>query len=187
MAQETSPQPTTPPAPAARARQAIAGVMPPQLGEARIRETLSSVLGINAGLALLGKRLTQTYVLAPVGWLVLLPLFVLELAPFFCKRYTLTNRRLMIQHGWKPVPAQQVALADIDEVRLDPGGVDPFYIAGTLEVISKGQVVLTLPGVPEPEGFRQAIINAVKAWVPGKATGPFQPASAVPASPVAGK
>ena len=28
------------------------------------------------------------------------------------------------------------------------------------------------------EGFRHAVINAVKAWVPGKATGPFQPAIA---------
>src|SRR5262249_9609091 len=157
MAQETSPKPTPSPAPAGRPRQAIAGVMPPQLGEAKIREAVSSVLGINAGLALLGRRLTQTYVLVPLGWLVLLPLFLVKFAPFLCKRYTLTNRRLMIQRGWKPAPVQEVALADIDDVRLDPNSVDPFFIAGTLEVVSKGQVVMTLPGVPEPEGFRQAI------------------------------
>ena len=57
--------------------------------------------------------------------------------------------------------------------------VEVVYLSGTLEVLSKGQVALTLPGVPEPEGFRHAVVNAVKAWVPGKATGPFQPASAV--------
>jgi hypothetical protein len=39
-------------------------------------------------------------------------------------------------------------------------------------------VALKLAGVPEPEGFRHAVVNAVKAWVPGKATGPFIPASA---------
>ena len=48
-----------------------------------------------------------------------------------------------------------------------------------LEVISKGQVVLTLPAVPNAESFRHAIVNAYKAWVPGKAeTGHFVPASA---------
>jgi hypothetical protein len=85
----------------------------------------------------------------------------------------------MVQRGLRPKPAQEVALADIDEVRLVPDSFDRFYLSGTLEVISKGQVALTLPGVPEPEGFRHAVVNAVKAWVPGKATGPFQPASAV--------
>ena len=36
-----------------------------------------------------------------------------------------------------------------------------------------------MPGVPEPEGFRHAVINAVKAWVPGKAAmDGFVPASA---------
>ena len=48
-----------------------------------------------------------------------------------------------------------------------------------LEIISKGQVVLTLAGVPNAESFRHAIVNAYKAWIPGKAdTGHFVPASA---------
>lgn len=178
MAQETS----TPSPP--RPRQAITGVMPPLLGEARIREEWPTVLGINPALASLARRLMQSLILAPLGFLLLLPLFLLKLGPF-CRRYTLTNRRLMIQRGWKPrlIAGQEVALADIDEVRFDPASVDPFFISGTLEILSKGQVVLTLPGVPEPEGFRQTIVNAYKAWVPSKATGPFLAASAVPADP----
>jgi hypothetical protein len=180
MTQEPSP-PVSPLAPpASRPRQVITGVVPPQLAEALIREAWPTVVGINAGLALLGKKLVRTVFLAPLGFLPLGLLFGLKFAPFVCKRYTLTNRRLMVQHGLKPTPVagKEVALADIDEVRLDPAGIDPFFVSGTLEVVSKGQVVLTLPGVPEPEGFRQAIINAVKAWVPGKATGPFQSAAA---------
>jgi hypothetical protein len=85
----------------------------------------------------------------------------------------------MIRKGLKPAVVSEVPLEHIDEVRLDEANVDPFFVSGTLEIVSRGQVVLTLPGVPEPEGFRHAIINAVKAWVPSKATGPFQPASAV--------
>ena len=63
------------------------------------------------------------------------------------------------------------------DVRLVPGSIDPFYFSGTLEVLSGGAVKMTLAGVPEPEGFRVAVVNAVKAWVPSKATGPFIPAS----------
>ena len=177
-------QDLSPPAPAASPSpktpflgQAVTGVIPPLLREGMIRSVRPTVLGQSAGLALLAKKLIQTYVLAPVGIFLLGPLFALKFAPFVSKRYTLTNRRLMIQHGLKPSTVKEVLLADIDEVRLDSASVDPFYISGTLEIVSKGQVVLTLPGVPEPEGFRHAIINTVKAWSPGKATGAYQSAT----------
>ncbi len=165
--------------PTSNTRQAVTGVIPPLLREGMIREVFPTVIGLNSGAAILAKKLMQTYILAPLGFLVLGPLFALRLAPFLCKRYTLTNRRLMIQRGLKPQPIQEVLLADIDEVRFDADAVDPFYVSGTLVIVSKGQVVMTLPGVPEPEGFRHAIVNAVHAWVPGKAAGPFQSASAV--------
>jgi hypothetical protein len=176
MAQELS-QPAAPFS--ADSRQPVTGLTPPELGEARIRESWPSVLAIAPGVAKLGQKLIRSVALAPLGWLVQAPLFARKLAPFVCKRYTLTNRRLMIQKGWKPTPVQEVKLADIDDVRLDPASHDAYYRSGTLEVLSGGKVVLTLPGVPEPEGFRQAIINAVRAWAPGKLKAPFQPASAM--------
>src|SRR5919199_3381379 len=73
-------------------RQAVTGVMPPQLGEARIREAFPSLLDSAPGLANLAARLIRSVVLAPLGWLLLAPLFVKRLLPFVCKRYTLTNR-----------------------------------------------------------------------------------------------
>lgn len=164
--------------PSVNHRQAVTGVMPPQLGEALIREAWPTVAGLSPALASLGKSLTRTFILAPLGFLLLLPLFALKFAPFICRRYTLTNRRLMIQRGLKPAPAEQVALADIEDIRFDPKAVDPFFISGTLEILSKGRVVLTLPGVPEPEGFRQTILNARSAWVPSAH-------AAAPASPTA--
>jgi hypothetical protein len=142
------------------------------VGEALIREAWPTVLGLNAPLALLAKKVMQTYFLAPIGFLLLLPLFVRRISPFLSRRYAVTNRRVMIQGGLKPVPMQEVALADIDEVRIDAAGVDPFYLSGNLEILSKGQVVLRLAGVPEPEGFRLAIMNACRAWA-GRSFGPF--------------
>ena len=54
-----------------------------------------------------------------------------------------------------------------------------FYRTANLEIISKDRVALVLRGVPGPEAFRHAILNACKAWVPGKAAMEgFVPASA---------
>jgi hypothetical protein len=173
-------QDTAPPAAGGSGpRQAVAGLMPPQLGEAMIRECWPSVVARGGGIAHVAAALMKTVVLAPLGWLLLGPLFVLRIAPFICRRYTLTNRRLMIRKGLRPSPVQELPLDKIDDVRLGPGGVDPFFRCGDLEVVSNGQVALKLRGVPEPDSFSHAIVNAVRAWVPGKAKGPFQPASAV--------
>ena len=74
----------------------------------------------------------------------------------------------MIQRGLGAKTAREVALADIDEIRVINED-KTFYRAGDIEIVSKGQVALRLAGVPEPEAFRHAIRNACMAWVPGKA------------------
>src|SRR5262249_9744925 len=151
-------------------KQAVTGVLPPQLGEAIIREVWPSVTGMQPGLAALGEKMQRTIVLAPLAWLMLAPLYFKKILPFLATRYTLTNRRLMVRRGLgsKRPPAQEVALADIDDVRVQRDDNSDFYRSATLKIVSKGQVVLTLPGCPEPESFRHAILNACKAWVPGK-------------------
>jgi hypothetical protein len=179
LSQETAPPARASPSGNNQPRQAVAGLMPPQLGEALIRECWPSVIARGRAPCHLAAKLIKSVVLAPFGWLLLGPLFALRLCPFICYRYTLTNRRLMIRKGLRPTPAQEIVLAEIDDVRIPAESLDPFYRAGDLEVVSKGQVTMKLAGVPEPESFRQAILNAVSAWVPGKARGPFQPASAV--------
>jgi hypothetical protein len=165
--------------PAPGFRQAVSGLTPPQQGEAGIRENWPALPGVLAGPAALGKRLIRSIVFAPLGWLVLAPVFALKFTPFICRRYTLTNRRLMIQKGLKPAPVGEIALQDIEEVRIAEGSYDSYYHAATLEVVSQGKVALTLPGVPEPEGFRHAVLNAVRAWAPGRLKEPHLPASAV--------
>ena len=172
--------------------QVITGVVPPQAGEAMIRELFPSVAahpavaGLGRKISGVAAKLARTVVLlplaliiAPVAWVIMFPAYFGKVMPFLARRYTLTNRRLMIRRGLKAKPAHEVALADIDEVRIHKDLNSEFFMSGTLEVVSKGEVVLKLPGVPGPEAFRHAIINACKAWVPGKANAPIQPASAV--------
>lgn len=158
-------------------RQAVSGLMPPQVGEAMIREVWPSVLGVSPTLAGLSAKLMRSVFLAPFGWMLNGLLFGRKFAPFLCRRYTLTNRRLMVQRGWKPAPTHEVALKDIDDVRLIANTYDAFYRSGELQVMSGGQEVLKLTAVPEPESFRQAIVNTVRAWGgAGHLKGPFVPA-----------
>ncbi len=153
-----------------RRRQAITGLIPPQLDEALIRQVWPSVAA-SSGIASLGQLLTKTIILAPLGWIIMALPYFLKVLPGMARRYTLTNRRVMIQRGIKPTPVDQVALSEIDDVRIREGSFNPFFRAATLEIFSKGNMALTLPGVPEPESFRQSIINACKAWVPGQSFG----------------
>jgi hypothetical protein len=161
-------------------KQIVTGLVPPQLGEAKIREVWPSVTA-HPAVARLGQTLTRTIIGAPVAWLLMAPFYFLKILPGLARRYTLTNQRLMIRRGMKAQPTHEVPLAAIDDVRLRTEGTSAFFRAGDLDIVSQGKVVLTLQGVPEPESFRHSIMQAVKAWVPGKATGPFVPAKA-PAS-----
>ena len=159
--------------------QVVTGVVPPQVAEAIIRVAWPSVVEASAPLANLGRALTKTRLLAPLAWLLMAPLYFKKIAPFTAKRYTLTNRRVMIQRGLKRKVKKEVALADIDDVRLVESSYNPFYRAADLEIVGGGQVKLKLVGVSEPEAFRQSILAALRAWVPGKAHDlPLIPASA---------
>jgi len=167
---ETNGQQTeAPPTKVDLSRQAIAGLTPPHQAEAMVREIWPSVVEAQSGLAVIGQKMMSSMILAPLGWLLLAPLYFKKIVPFLSKRYTLTNRRLMIQRGLKPCPAQEIALTDIDDVRIATDSHNAFYKCATLEILTNGQVAMTLTGVPEPDSFRNAIINAVTAWVPGKA------------------
>jgi hypothetical protein len=149
-------------------KQVVTGLIPPQAGEARIRVAWPSVQAYPP-VATLGRTLMRTYVLAPVSWLLMAPFYFKKILPFLATRYMLTNRRLMVMRGLRPTPAQEMALADIDDVKVDKDGNSPFFGAANLEIYSKGKVAMTLRGVPGPEAYRQAILNACMAWVPGKA------------------
>src|SRR5690349_15409953 len=92
-------------------KQAVTGVVPPQVGEALIRETWPALSGGPlASLARLAQALSgPPYVFRPIAWLLLLPAFVLKIAPFVARRYQLTNRRLLIARFGSSKPLQEIA------------------------------------------------------------------------------
>ena len=150
--------------------QVITGVVPPQVHEAMIREVWASIT-TNSGLTSLARKLMQSVYLAPVGWILLLPLFVKRLLGFlpglsaFTVKYTLTNRRLMIRTGMKARPVQEIPLSEIGDVRLIQDANSEFYLTGSLAGLRKDEsVAFTLTGVPEPESLRHSILQAREAW-----------------------
>ena len=107
--------------------RAATEVTSPQLGEAIIRDVWPSVAAY-PGPAGLARACYRTIFLAPIGWLVLAPLY-------FMKLVTDANSE--------------------------------FFVAGRLDVIdADGKMVLSLPGVPEAESVRLAILQAAAAWGP---------------------
>ncbi|MCI0638009.1 MAG: PH domain-containing protein [Gemmataceae bacterium] len=158
--------------------QAVTGVVPPELAEARIREVWPSVARA-PGIAALGKSLTRTIVLAPLAWMLMAMVYFGKVLPVFARRYELTNRRLVVRKGWSGKISEEIPLDKIDDVELVTDANTEFFRAATLRILSAGKEALTLPGVPDPESFRQAIINACNAWVPGRSKSlPFVAASA---------
>lgn len=155
-------------------QQVITGVVAPQAGEALIRETFPSVAAMPA-VASLGRTCIRSIVLAPLGWGLMLPFYFLKILPGLARRYTLTNQRIMIRRGLKPVASAEVKLSEIDDVRVVKDANSVFFRAGTLEIVSNGKVVLTLPGVPEPDAFRISLLNACRAWAPGRLKEVFVP------------
>ena len=151
--------------------QAVSGLITPQQGEALIREAWPSVTARPA-VATLGRKLVLSIVLAPLGWFLMLPYYFLKILPFVARRYTLTNRRVMVRVGLMPKPAGVVSLSEISGVRVVKDDNSDFFRAGDLEILAHGKVLLTLRGVPEPEAFRISILNACGAWAPAKAPAP---------------
>jgi hypothetical protein len=158
--------------------QAVGAVVLAEVAEGRVREVWPSVASF-PGIANVGRMLTRTIILAPLAWLIMSSVYFGKLMPFLMRRYTLTNRRLMIRKGWHGSVAQEVPLSAIDEIRVVVDGNNTFFRAADLQIVGGGQVLMTLAGVPDPESFRHAILATCQAWVPGKSKAmiPFRPAS----------
>jgi hypothetical protein len=161
-----------------RRSQAVTGLIPPELDEAVIRVVWPSVAAMPA-IATLGRVLIRSFILAPLGWFVMIGPYFLKVLPGLGRRYVLTNRRLMLQRGVSGKPSAEVPLSEIEDVRVHEDSNSSFFRAANLEVLAKGKVAMTLPGVPGPESFRHAILDACRAWAPEHVVkAPFLAASA---------
>ncbi|MEX2141145.1 MAG: PH domain-containing protein [Pirellulales bacterium] len=154
-------------------KQAIAGVMPAQSGEATIMMVWPSIADTSLG-RLLGRLygiragfsfLTVGNLVALLSIPVMLPLYAVRKLPFWVRRYRLTNRRVLIERGIQGRAEQYVDLDRFDaiDVVVLPG--QEWYPAGDL-VFRRGTIeTFRLRGVQRPETFRQTCLKAHHAYV----------------------
>ena len=110
-----------------------------------------------------------------------LAVYVWRLMPWVCRRYTLTNRRLIIQLGLTAKNGPSIGLDEFEaiEVAVLPG--QNWLHAGDLVFARDGKEVFRLRGVSRPEGFRHACLKAQNALIRGRQVAEQQAAVLVPA------
>jgi hypothetical protein len=94
-----------------------------------------------------------------------LALYAWRLMPFVARRYTLTNRRIIIQKGLKPVDDRWIGLDAFDTIDIEVLDGQEWLRAGDLVFRREGEEVFRLPGVLRPQAFREVCRKAHTALV----------------------
>ena len=180
-------------------KQAIPGVSPPKASEVTVMTVWPSIAATGAGRMLgrlclikvgFGNVFTVGKLLALAVIPVAIPIFFAMLIPGagipgtflwidnpFCRRYRLTNRRIIVEHGLGGREQRSIPLDDFDaiDVKILPG--QAWYPAGDL-LFRKGPVeTFRISGVSRPETFRQTCLKAQRGFVGARKAVEFQSAS----------
>jgi len=168
--------------------QAIAGVVPdtekevtvmtvwPSLGALAFGRWWGRRFANNVGITLLGVPITVGRILALLSIPAILPVYflmVLPRIPFvvfgvknpFCRRYRLTNRRVIVEQAFGGGELQSVSLDRFDSVYLQVEAGQQWYPAGNL-IFKLGDVeTFRLVGVPHPRAFQQTCIKTSAGFI----------------------
>jgi len=155
-------------------KQPLAGVTPPELeevdamtvwptiGATRLGQMVGKLAAVRVGwgqfftLGKLWALATIPVSLAVFGW---------QLMPYVCRRYTLTNRRIIVRKGLMPADEQWIGLDEFDAIGVEVLPGQQWLCAGDLVFQRAGIEALRLAGVSRPEVFRQVCLTAQKALV----------------------
>lgn len=108
-----------------------------------------------------GIKLSHLLFCLPTAGLAVGGYFILKI---FGEVYALTNRTLQLRRSLGNQLIREIKLSDIDQVviRQEPG--QEFYPAADIYLLNKaGDTLMTLPGVPRADVFRQTILEARNA------------------------
>jgi len=158
--------------------QAIAGVVPASEREVTVMTVWPSLAATaygrwwgrrfanNLGMSIFGIPITVGRLLALASIPAILPIYFLMLLPkvpfvifgvtnSLCRRYRLTNRRVVVEQAFGGGEQQSVSLDRFDSVEIEIAPGQEWYPAGDL-IFRKGQIeTFRLVGVPHPEAFRR--------------------------------
>jgi len=136
---------------------------------------------LKPGVTLCGVPVTVGRLIALLSIPLILPLYFFMLLPCFiflpkmgpvpriyvsnpwCRRYRLTNRRVVIEHGTSGTVFGEVSLDQFDviEVEVLPG--QQWYPCGDLIFFNGKVETFRLSGVSRPETFRQTCLKAQRS------------------------
>jgi hypothetical protein len=154
--------------------QPIAGVMPSDLAEVTCKVVWPTIGATRAGRLVgrladvrigLGKFFTLGKLLALATIPISLAVFAWQLMPYVCRRYAVTNRRIIIRKGLMPVDERWIDLDQFEAIDLEVLPGQQWLHAGNLIFRRGGQEVLRLAGVSRPEVFRRVCQTAQDALV----------------------
>ena len=143
--------------------QPVAAVMPSDLAEVTCKVVWPTIGATRAGRFVgrladvrlgVGQFFTLGKLLALATIPVSLTVFCWQLMPYVCRRYALTNRRIIIRKGLRPVDERWVNLDEFEAIDVEVLPGQQWLHAGNLIFRHGGQEVLRLSGVSRPEIFR---------------------------------
>lgn len=167
---------------------AIAGVAPAQQREVTIMTVWPSIAATgygrwwgrrfenNLGITLLGIPITIGRLMALVSIPFILPLYFHMLVPRIpglvfgwpnpaCRRYRLTNRRVIVEQAFGGGEQQSVSLDRFDAIDVNVLPGQAWFPAGDL-IFRQGAIeTFRLSGVPHPETFRHTCLKAHQGFV----------------------
>ena len=168
--------------------QAIAGVVPDTEREVTVMTVWPSIAATaygrwwgrryanNVGITLFGVPITIGRIVALASIPFILPVYFHMLVPRLpgvvfgwpnpsCRRYRLTNRRVVVEQAFGGGEQQSVSLDRFDSIDVEVLPGQQWYPAGDL-VYRLGEVeTFRLSGVPRPEGFRHTCLKAHAGFV----------------------
>ncbi|MEJ0022330.1 MAG: PH domain-containing protein [Alphaproteobacteria bacterium] len=112
------------------------------------------VLGVTAVISVL--------LLAYLWWFAALVLiwFAMNALHMQTTQFAVTNQRVALKRGWLTLSTQELAVSNIEEVRVEQTLVGRLFGFGRVIVTGTGEGVIAFPPMGHPIRFRQAIENA---------------------------
>lgn len=130
----------------------------------------------DVGITLFGLPITVGRIMALISIPFILPVYFHMLIPRLpfvfwgvvnpsCRRYRLTNKRVLVEQAYGSRELQSVSLDRFDAVDIEVQPGQEWYTSGDL-IFRNGQIeTFRLIGVPHPEPFRQTCMKARSGYV----------------------
>lgn len=134
----------------------------PTIGAAALGRLVGQLCNIKLGI---GRYVTIGRLMALVTIPLTLIVFAWQLCPFVCRRYTITNRRVIIQKGYSATDSMSIDLDAFDTIDIEVLLGQAWLHSGELIFRQADKEVFRLSGVSRPDVFRQICLETRSATI----------------------